>query len=248
MAQKRKKFKLQFTGDQVSNVGPITPLGGARSDLVEIVVALFDLEGFTNFFNSSSVIRYTIVPTFINAFLSWLNYCFRSSCFPMPKYSKFLGDGALLIWETGEQQLFRGVLKAGLMNFCWNMVRGQKESYENEFLPQLLRKIKPIQTCEYPKHLRISLSLGHALKYVQGELNEYVSECINIASRIINYNPELYFMAHSNLVTNEEDLQGKYVQKLLTQVKGIDKPICAYIDKDDFNDLTHKRRGFRNVR
>lgn len=248
MAQKRKRFRLQFTDGQVSNVGSITPLGEAHSDLVEIVVALFDLEGFTNFFNRASVIRYHIVPTFINAFLSWLNYSFSNSCFPMPNHSKFLGDGVLLIWETENQSLLKGVLKAELMNFCWNMVRGQKESYEKEFLPQLKRKIRPIRTCECPKHLRVSLSLGHAVKYVQGELNEYVSECINVASRIIDYNPELYFVAHSNLVINEEDLKGKYVQKLLRQVKGIDKSIYVYIDKDDFDHLTHRRRWFRNVR
>lgn len=248
MAKKRRRFRLQFTDDQVLNVGPITPLGQVCSGLVEIVVALFDLEGFTNFFNTSSVNRNRIVPKFIDAFLSWLNYSFRESCFPTPKYSKFLGDGVLLIWETEEQQPLRGVLKVELMNFCWTMVRGQKESYEKEFLPEVLRKIRPIQTCEYPKHLRVSLSLGDAKKYVQGKSSEYISECINVASRIIKYNPELYFIAHSDLFTNEEDLRGKYVQKLLTQVKGINKPIYVYIDKDDFDGLTHKRKGFRNVR
>ena len=250
MTKKRKRFKLQFTDDQVLNAGPIAPLGDAHSNLVEIVVALFDLEGFTKFFIRTTVIKYTILPLFVNAFLSWLNHCFSESYFPTPIYSKFLGDGVLLIWETGEQQILKGALKAELMNFCWNMVRGEKESYEKEFLPELLKKIKPIQTCEYPKHLRVSLSLGHAVKYVRGESNEYISECINVASRICKYDPQpqLYFIAHSNLVTNEEDLRGKYVQKLLTQVKGIDKSIYAYIDKDDFNGLTHKRRGFRNVR
>jgi len=248
MAEKRRRFRLQFTDDQVSNVGPITPLGEARSGLVEIVVALLDLEGFTNFFNSTSVTRYTYVPAFINAFLSWLNHCFRESCFPMPKYSKFLGDGVLLIWETEKQPLLRGVLKAEFMDFCWSVVRDQKESYEKEFLPELLRTIRPIQNCEYPKHLRLSLSLGDAKKYVRGKSIEYISECINVASRIVKYNPELYFIAHSNLVTNEELCGKKYVHKQLTQVKGIDRPIYVYIDKDDFDGLTHKRRGFRNVR
>lgn len=248
MSDQRRRFRLQFTDDQVSNVGLIAPLGQARSDLVEIVVALFDLEGFTNFFNSSSVITYNIVPKFINAFLSWLNYCFRNSCFPMPKYSKFLGDGVLLIWETEKEPLLKGVLKAEFMDFCWNMTRGQKESYEKEFLPELLKRIKPIKTCEYPKHLRVSLSLGHAVKHVRGKSGEYVSECINVAFRIIKYNPELYFIAHSNLVTNEALCGKKYVHKQLKQVKGINKPICVYIEEADFKDLTNKnKRQFRNV-
>lgn len=248
MAEQRRRFRLQFTNDQVLNAGPITPLGQARRDLVEIVVALFDLEGFTNFFNSASVIRYTIVPNFINAFLSWLNYSFNNSCFPMPEYSKFLGDGALLIWETEEQPILKGTLKAEFMNFCWNMVRGQKKSYEKECLPELLRRIRPIRNCEYPKHLRVSVSLGHAVKYVREQSNEYVSECINVASRIIGYE-ELYFMAHSNLVTNEDVLGKKYVHKQLAQVKGIDKPICVYIDEADFRGLTNgSKRKFRNVR
>lgn len=247
MAQKRKKFKIQFTGDQVSNVGPITPLGEAHSDLVEIVVALFDLEGFTNFFNRASVDRYQLVPAFINAFLSWLNHCFRESSVLMPKYSKFLGDGVLLVWETENQPLLKGVLKAEFMNFCWNMARGQGESYEKEFLPELLRKIKPLRTHEYPKHLRISLSLGHAVKYGRGKSIEYVSECINVASRIIDYEPELYFIAHSSLVIDEALLGKRYVQKLLLGVKGIDKQISVYIDERDFKGLPHKRK-FRNVR
>jgi len=249
MAQKRRRFRLRFTDDQVSNIGPITPLGQARSDLVEIIVALFDLEGFTKFFNSSSVIRNTIIPAFINAFLSWLNYSFSNSYFPMPNYSKFLGDGVLLIWETKKQPLLKGALKTEFMNFCWNMVRGQKESYEKEFLPEVKRRIKPIRTCEYPKHLRVCVSLGHAVKYVRGKSVEYVSECINVASRIIKRNPELYFIAHSNLVTNEEVFGKKYVHKQLTQVKGIDKPICVYIEETDFKGLTNKgKKKFRNVR
>ena len=247
MAQKRKKFKIQFTGDQVSNVGPITPIGKAHSDLVEIMVAYFDLEGFTNFFNSTSVVRYTIVPAFINAFLIWLNHCFGESYLPMPKYSKFLGDGVLLIWETKNQPVLKGVLKAEFMDFCWNMVRGQKESYENEFLPELLRKIRSLRTYEYPKRLRISLSLGHAVKCGQGKSTEYLSECINVASRIIDYEPELYFIAHSSLVTDEELWGKRYVLKLLPGVKGIDKPISVYIYESDFKSLTHKRK-FRNVR
>lgn len=250
MAGRRKSFKLQFTDDQVMNIGPITPLGQARSDLVEIIVALFDLEGFTNFFNSSSVIRYTIVPTFINAFLSWLNYGFSTSFFPKPQYSKFLGDGILLIWETENNPHLKGVLKAEFMSFCWNMVKGQKESYENEFLPELLRRIRAIRNLDYPKHLRVSISLGHAVRYDQGESMEYVSECINVASRIISYTPELYFIAHSNIVTNEEILGTKYVHKQLTKVKGINQPICVYIDEADFKNLPNKikRSKFRNIR
>jgi hypothetical protein len=231
------------------NVGPICPLGQARSDLVEIIVALFDLEGFTNFFNRASVPRYTIIPNFINAFLSWLNHSFSNPALPKPDYSKFLGDGVLLVWETDKQRLLRGVLKAEFMNFCWRLVRGQEKSYEKEFLPELLRKISPIRTCEYPKHLRVCVSLGHAVKYVRGKSVEYVSECINVASRIIRYNPELYFIAHSNLVTNEAVVGKKYVHKQLTEVRGIDNPICVYIDEADFKSLTNKsKRKFRKVR
>jgi len=88
------------------------------------------------------------------------------------------------------------------------------------------------------------------VRYDQGESIEYVSECINVASRIISYTPELYFIAHSNIVTDEDILGTKYVHKQLTKVKGINKSICVYVDEADFCNLLNKvkRSKFRNIR
>ncbi len=243
MAEERSRFRLTIEGNKVRNHGHNPSIGVEHDNLVRIVVAVLDLEGFTNFFNKASPNQSIIVASYVNAFLSWLNYRLdlEGKRIPRPQLSKFLGDGVLYVWETQEGQTEQIALD--LMNFYWNMTQGGSR-YEIDFLPQFISQLGKRWDCEYPEHLRASITTGFAVKYTRkNHPPEYVAECINIASRLCGIHPELYFIAHSDLVLDTEFMTtAEYVEKLLKRdsVKGIDKQIAVFIDEDDFNSLSDK--------
>lgn len=244
-------FQIEIRRGRVLNKGKCPAIGKEFNDLVRIIVVIFDLEGFTNFFDSASVNKNIIVASYVNSFLSWVNYRLdlevdRGRLPERPRLSKFLGDGLLYVWEVEKQRLTSGRI-LDLINFCYNLTRG-KDRYEKEFLPEFMNKLGQNWSCDYPKHLRATISLGHAVKYVQrGRSVDYVSECINIASRLLKINPEIYFVAHSDIHIGPEMLNQGYVKKQIPNIKGIGKPIVVYIDKEDFTALSDKSM-FQDIR
>jgi hypothetical protein len=237
-------FRIEIKGSRVLNEGKCPAIGKECNDLVRIIVVFLDLEGFTNFFDSASVNKDIVVASYVNSFLCWVNYRLDrevNSCrLPeRPRLSKFLGDGLLYIWEVENQRLVsRRILD--LINFFYNLTRG-KDCYEAEFLPTFMNKLGQNWSCDYPKHLRASISLGHAVKYVErGHSVDYVSECINIASRLLKINPELYFTVHSDVYIGPEMINQGYAKKKISNIRGISKPIVVYIDEEDFSALSDK--------
>jgi len=243
MAEGRGKFKLTIERNKVINLGHNPSIGMERDNLVRVIVAVLDLEGFTNFFNKASPNQSIIVASYVNAFLSWLNHRLdlRGKRIPRPRLSKFLGDGVLYVWETEEGKTEQIALD--LINFYWDMTRGGNR-YELDFLPQFIRQLGRRWECEYPKHLKASITTGFAVKYTRrNHPPEYVAECINIATRLCGVHPELYFTAHSDLLLDAEiTTTFKYIEKQIERgiVKGIDKRIAVFIDEDDFATLTDK--------
>jgi len=242
MPNRQDRFCIEVRGSRVLNEGKCPDIGRERNDLSRIIVVFLDLEGFTNFFDSASPNKNLVVAAYLNSFLCWVNYRIdrqvsRGRLPERPRLSKFLGDGALYIWEVGKQKLSSGRI-LDLINFFWNITRG-KDCYEEEFLPEFMDKLGQDWSCDYPQHLRASISLGHAVKYVrQDHLVDYVSECINIASRLLKINPELYFTAHSDVYIGPEILSHGYIKKRISNLRGISKPIVVYIDEDDFSALS----------
>jgi len=229
----------------VLNEGKCPSIGRESNDLIRIIVVFFDLEGFTNFFDSAPINKNIIIASYVNSFLSWINHQIdfavqRHRLPQRPRLSKFLGDGVLYVWEV-EQQKITSRRTLDLINFCWNITCG-KDSYEDKFLPQYMSRLGNNWECDYPKHLRTSIALGHAVKYMQGSRSvDYVSECINVASRLIKINPELYFIAHSDVYLGTDDMfEFDYVKKRIPVIRGINKPIVVYIDKDDYEGLSDK--------
>ncbi len=243
LTKERDEFRLTIKGNKVRNLGSNPSIGVEHDNLVRIIVAVLDLEGFTNFFNKASPNQSIIVASYVNGFLSWLNHRLdlEGKRLPRPRLSKFLGDGVLYVWETEEGKTEQIALD--LINFCWNMTRGP-DRYEIDFLTEFKDKLGKKWDCEYPKHLKASISTGFAVKYTRrNHPPEYVSECINIATRLCGVHPELYFIAHSDLLLDAEiTITFKYVEKQIEKekVKGIDKSIAVFIDENDFNNLSDK--------
>ena len=105
MTEERDKFTLTINRNKVRNLGHNPSIGVERDNLVRVIVAVLDLEGFTNFFNKASPNQSIIVASYVNAFLSWLNHRLdlEGNRISRPQLSKFLGDGVLYIWSTKEE-------------------------------------------------------------------------------------------------------------------------------------------------
>ena len=250
MPSKRSSFQIKVVRGRVLNTCKCPQIGKECNDLIKIIVVIFDLESFTRFFDSAGVNKNIVVASYINSFLSWINYRLKleikSRRLPeRPKLSKFLGDGILYVWEV-EQQRMTPLRALDLMNFCWNLTAGY-DCYEEEFLPRFIQELGHNWSCEYPKHLRASMTLGHAVKYVkQGGSVDYVSECINVASRLIKINPELYFVAHSDVYLGPEVYHHYWKKKRAPNIRGLGGPVVVYVDIDDFKALSDKSM-FQNV-
>ncbi len=244
MPNRKSGFQIKVVRGRVLNTCKCPSIGKERNDLIKIIVVIFDLESFTRFFDTAGVNKNIVVSSYVNSFLSWVHYRLeleiKSRRLPeRPKLSKFLGDGILYVWEV-EQQRMKPLRALDLMNFCWNLTAG-KDCYEKEFLPQFIRKLGHSWHCEYPKHLRASMALGHAVKYVKQRGSvDYVSECINIASRLTKINPELYFVAHSDVYLGAEAFHHEYEKKKVPNIRGLDGPVVVYVDTDDFDALSDK--------
>jgi len=226
-----RKFCLSIKQGRVVNVNPFIDLGREGSDPVSIIVAVFDLQGFTKFFHSVSTNKTLVVTSFINGLLYWFHYRFKHNKWK-PIFSKFTGDGVLMIWEPGRQQL-SNENKLALMNMCYNMVSAP-DSYVDEFLPEFRRKLGVRWKATYPKKLKVGLSAGDAVRYIKDNVRmDYISESINIASRLVKFTPLIPFLAHSDIVIGESPKKYNYIEKRI-KLRGIG-PICVYVDKIDFH-------------
>jgi len=237
------KFRLKIRQGRVVGKNPYVDLGREDEDLIRIVVAIFDLEGFTDFFNGIRINKNIVVTSFINGLLYWFRYRF-AKYYPLfsPLLSKFLGDGIMMIWEPGRQRMSnRNIIS--LMNVCWDIV-GSEDSYEHEYVPEFVRRIGKRWHIKYPAKLRVGLSLSHAVKYARrGKVSDYVAESINIASRLVKFHQEIYFIAHSDLVFGKIPKEFRYIQKSI-DLRGIGE-IGVYIDKADYQ-KAGRPKDFKN--
>ncbi|MGL6042011.1 MAG: hypothetical protein ACRC01_12555 [Deefgea sp.] len=146
----------------------------------DAIAAVFDLEGFSQFCNQ--IDPHLSVPSFLHPFLSWLMDELRNQmkqkdeeegvalwC-PLPFFTKFLGDGLLVIWSS------KGLSQAAMRNVIastWSICK----KYQTDFLPSLKSRV-----VEPPTRLRVGLARGTV--YSVGEGNDYVGSCINMAARM----------------------------------------------------------------
>lgn len=238
-----KKFRLSIREGRIINTNPFIKLGKESSDLIKIIVAIFDLQEFTQFFNSIRVNKNIIITSFINGLLYWFHYHFQIERF-IPIFSKFLGDGVMMVWEPGRQKLSSQDIIL-LMNLCWNMVSAES-SYNEEYLSEFHRIIgKRYSDLAYPRKLKVGLSLGHAVKYTRyKKRTDYISESINIASRLVKYHKKIPFIAHSDLAIDIPKKQG-YIEKSIT-LRGIGN-ITVYVDESDYL-IAKSPSVFKNIK
>jgi class 3 adenylate cyclase len=207
------------------------------------VALIYDLEGFSMFFNQPDVQEY--VPKYFNHVSKAMSHVIYGGetyftdeiVEPLlaPRHEKFLGDGALYVWAIAEEDDVAD-FTIRLCNRLWHV--------KNKFHEVVKRAADDVPVYEVPRKIRFGLARGtvYELKKGDGE-SEFIGFCLNLASRLQNYCPQLGFIASARLgipqaVLDEYD----YIKVVATQIKGFPKEIVL-VDNDEFQGLDEKLRS-----
>jgi class 3 adenylate cyclase len=211
------------------------------------VALLYDLEGFSRFFNQPDVQDY--VPAFlnqvsaavgINLFGGEAYWAYNATIDPLEievAHEKFTGDGALyiLLPPGGASDFPTGTLQH-LCNRLWTL--------KNRFDAVVSRALETVPVVEVPRKVRFGLSRGSVYELqVQGSTaSEYIGFSINLASRLQKYCPELGFIASARLMlSNREIADHGFVKVVATELRGFTDEIVL-IDRMEYEALSEDIR------
>lgn len=226
---------------------------GSYSQQKDVIAAIFDLEGFTDF--CSGVDPQLFVPSFLKDFIDWLYDMVKSSIVnnnrdntttthlysELPFFSKFLGDGILFLWNidseaivkecSGKNIFYSEMLNTFLCNIIVLLDNISKE-YENYYKNYLQKKyVNP------PSILRCGIARGTVFSIGDGK--DYVGPCINMASRLQKLNG-LRFAFQARGIDVEEGMVAEsmdlyYLKEVV--IRGLGQNEHIYVEKQDFSGL-----------
>jgi len=244
----KQKVVRVLTSEQFDRFNPdLLGLGdiSSRSTQVEALAAIFDLSGFTNF--CSQVDPHLAVPEYLSRFLDWLFDGIKAG-FVKEKYdeevvlwaslpflAKFLGDGALFLWDTRNMG---GAEICNIVTSLWEIC----DNYIQEFYP-ILKKV----VTQPPRVLRCGISRGLVFSVGNGE--DYVGPCINVAARLQKLSSLTFCFSRRGFDIEKhmpEETAMKYILKSVP-LRGIGEDELVWIREEEFNNLKDEEKGlFRN--
>lgn len=213
------------------------------------IVLIFDLEGFSNFFNQPDVSDY--LPAFLNHIFSAINTCIvggdaywksdqknrKNDALNLKiAHLKFMGDGALLVLlPKADQNKIPDVTAQALCNRLWNL----KKNFGNV----LKRCADDVPVFALPPRVRFGLARGTVIELTRQDSkeSEFVGFCINLASRLQKYCPELGFIGSARMQLPSEMLKTHGYKKIVaTSIKGFPKEI-VFVDKGELDGLSKEQ-------
>lgn len=223
-------------------------LGELKQDskAINVIAAVFDLEGFTKFCLEREFEQ--VVPVFLSEFLSWFVSSVKElsrnaeyddnvylNC-PLPFKIKFMGDGLLVLWDIQALTAFQ---KSYIVYLSYLLC----DKYERDF-PQ---RVKSKNWERLPKILRCGLAQGKV--YSVGDQQDFVGPCINIASRL-EKSPGATFAFDMKLI--EDSLLGQSFfdeefHKTQMSVRGISDVTTVAILKAEYADMTLEEKAHYKV-
>ena len=179
-----------------------------ESERRKAIVVSFDLAGFSNFCNQPDAS--TTAPRLMKHTFDLLNDHLRDygseENLEVPSFSKFSGDGALMIWLLSpESQDFR-------QEFC-NLVTKTMRAFQQEFSRQAPSWEAQWRVHKLPKRMRVGIAAGvvypmsEPYAVFEPEPYDYVGYCINLAVRLQDYCPDLGFLVHGVLYPRLDDME-----------------------------------------
>lgn len=180
----------------------------------EGIAVIFDIAGFSSFFNQPDVHNY--IPQYLNHIIK----CVEISLFGgknfwrgdkaenipplpvIPVHQKFLGDGVLYVWSPKESKSLSKSLILPLTNRLWNIQMQFSEINKAcvDFIP----------VAELPSGIRFGVARGtiFELSVENSREKEYIGVCLNLASRLEKYCSGLNFIASARLGLATSDIKG----------------------------------------
>lgn len=206
------------------------------------VALLYDLEGFSRFFNQPDVQDY--VPTFLNHVNAAVGTClFGGNAFWLnspkeytaltrtPIHEKFLGDGALYVWLAETDAPLTVSFVRALCNRLWNL--------KNRFEVVVKKSLDEVPVADVPSKIRFGLARGTIYELIseESERKEYIGFCINLASRLQKYCPELGFIASARMGLTEADLsKSGYIRTVAKKIPGFPREVVV-VDQNEYESL-----------
>lgn len=213
------------------------------------LVLVYDLQAFSLFFNQPDVQDY--VPKFLNLVSSAMSVLFQGgdqfwlpnttprelAALPVrPMHEKFLGDGALYLWVENTDHKLSEDFVGTLANRLWN--------FKNEYRQFIRHAAQDLPVLELPPGIRFGLAGGtvYELGRAGTRRKEYIGVCVNLASRLQKYCPDLNFIASARIGLSAERLaQDGYIRVVATQIRGFPKEIVI-VDKGELEALKPETR------
>jgi class 3 adenylate cyclase len=210
---------------------------------------IFDISGFTNFFNKPDIHYY--MTSYINQVIDcveviiwggksfWLENPPPGDELPLPHkpiLRKFLGDGMLYVWEDDESRYMSSPdFKVMLINRLWNLQMRFQE------VNKRLNEIIPI--IDLPQTIKVGIAQGSIFKLTEADGTiDCIGPCINLASRLVKYCPELNFIASARLNLHKTHLEDNgYTKTIATELRSFENEIVI-VDKSDFSGVNEVDR------
>ena len=206
----------------------------------DALALIYDLEGFSRFFNQPDVQDY--VPRFLNhiyeavsvTYMGGQSLCDNVAYVPLipPRHENFLGDGMLLLWtfDSARPSVMEHNINV-LCNRLWNL--------KHDFHAVLAAIADDVPVLDVPSRIRFGLARGtvYELSRVGSTQKEYFGFCINLASRLQSYCPGIGFMASARLRLKEDVIRKNgYRRVVATKIKGFPKE-AVIVDENEFTRL-----------
>jgi class 3 adenylate cyclase len=242
LADLYRRAELKKFSPAVLHLGDI----GARSTQVDVVAAVFDLSGFTQF--CSQVDPHLSMPRFLKEFLNWLFESIKSEFeqrrfrqgillySELPIFAKFTGDGVLFLWDVENMNMIEICNIVGILRtICYQ--------YSSFFVPEIRRHLSQV-----PKSMRCGVARGLVCSVGNGE--DYVGPCINIASRLQKLS-NIGFCCSNRGIDIEEgmrtEMSERYTIKSVS-IRGVGRDELVIVRKAEFERLPKRDKAiFKDV-
>jgi class 3 adenylate cyclase len=221
-------------------------------------VMVFDLEGFTQFMNQPGVDDYHITE-YLNVVFKSIDVCLLGGTpfwaeydekrwvpfseverYSKPAHVKFLGDGALYLWM---RPFNNSDFELDFILFLMNRLATLK----TDFADVIEQCPEEIQAFNLPERIRFGFARGTIYELspqpsLVESKNEYVGSCINLASRLQNYCPQLGFIASAQLAIPKSVLdEHGYMIVSARKIRGFQAEKVIVI-RDEYESLDQKVR------
>jgi class 3 adenylate cyclase len=221
-------------------------------------VMVFDLEGFTQFVNQPGVDDYHLTE-YLNVVFKSVDVCLLGGTpswadydekiwvpfsqvekYSKPSHVKFMGDGALYLWT---RPFNNSDFKLEFILLLMNRLATLREDFEN-----VVRLCSDeIQSFNVPERIRFGFARGTVYelsgqRLAEKSQKEYVGSCINLASRLQNYCPELGFIASARLAIPKSVLdEHGYMVVSAKKIRGFQREKVIVI-REEYESLPKKTK------